>query len=109
MKSTRIVGAAISLSLSALLLSGIQAAHDFAYYVCFCLNVLGWLCFWSVSKPETAQHVVGRLWFSLPIQAIAIYALASTGHPKLAASSFLLSFVIMCMSFSVLRNKEAKE
>ena len=108
MKALRIVSAAISVSISAMLLSGIQAAHDFAYYVCLAMNIVGWLCCWAAGGKETAKTMVEGFWLSLPLSALSVYALASTGSPKLAASQFLLSFVIIAISFSVTQKKDAK-
>ena len=109
MKASRIVSAAISVLISAMLLSSIQAAHDFAYYLSLAMNILGWLFFWSAGRQETAKTLVDGMWISLPLSVLGIFALVSTGHPKLAASSFVLSFVALAISFSVLQQKDAKE
>lgn len=108
MKASRIVSAVISACISAMLLSGIQAAHDFAYYVCLAMNIVGWLCCWAAGRKETARTMVDGLWLSAPLTALYLYALASTGHPKLAASAFMLSFVILAVSFGTLQKKDAK-
>lgn len=109
MKKTRLVSAAISVSLSGLLLSGVQQAQDFAYYLCLAMNILAWLCCWSAARLDTAKTMVEGVWLSLPLTALSIYALASTGSPKLAASQFLLAFVILAISYSVLQVKEKAE
>lgn len=108
MKASRIVSAAISVSISAMLLSGIQAAHDFAYYISLAMNILAWMIFWSAGRKETAKTLVDGMWISLPLSLLGIFALASTGHPKLAASSFLLSFVVLAISFATLQQKDAE-
>lgn len=109
MKASRIVSAAISVLISSMLLFGTQAAHDFAYYVCLAMNIIGWLCCWVAGRKETARTMVDGIWLSVPLTVLYLYALASTGHPKLAASAFMLSFVILAVSFGTLQKKEAAQ
>ena len=103
-----IAGHSISILLSCFLLSGIQAAQDFAYYVMLFFNIFGWMFFWAAYKKEVAVKMVDGLWISLPLTALSIYALVSSGSPILAASNFFFCFVTLVISFSVIGREDSE-
>lgn len=98
MKKT-LISIAISLALSAALwLNG--SAGQFAVYVLTALTVLAWLgVLCGGVKGDAAKHV-RKFWpISTASTAIQIGSMIATGHPLLAASSFIVSFLIVAFAF----------
>lgn len=104
---SRLIGMCISVAMSCMLIWGEQWVHDFAFYAGVFMNVLSWVLVWfCFAKQVAEQHVKGLL-FGLPTFAFYLYALASTGHPALAASSFMVAFLMAVISFGVVKNGRA--
>ncbi|WP_448679996.1 hypothetical protein [Pseudomonas nicosulfuronedens] len=100
-----IISIVISLALSLSLISGIAQLSQFAFYVCAALNVLSWSgVLTGQVKGEVAEKIRDRVWVSIPASVFSLYALIFSGHPLLAASSFMVQAFILCFAFS----KQAK-
>ncbi len=96
----KIISNVMSILFSVALLSGVQALQDFAFYVLCVMNALAWVAlFCGIIKDEVAKELRSKLWLSIPSSAFQLYAMIVSGHPILAASSFLVSFFIMTMAF----------
>jgi hypothetical protein len=107
MKST-LVSTALSLAISLCLLLGTETAASFAYYVLVfftCLSVLG--IFTGVVKGELAARIRRYSFLSGLSTAFQLYALIATGHPLLAAASFIVSFFIVAIAFGTKEVKPA--
>jgi len=90
----------ISTLFSLALLSGIDALHQFAFYVLAVMNGLAWLAMLCGGiKDEVAANLRTYIWISLPSSLFSLYALIFTGHTILAASSFLVTFFILLLAF----------
>jgi hypothetical protein len=90
----------LSIGLSASLVLGVGALHDFAYYFLLILVALGWVAmFGGAMKGETAQTIRDRVWWSGFLTFVQLSALIYSGHPVLAAFSLLLSMLIVCSAF----------
>lgn len=86
------ISAAISLSL---LLGGAQL-HRFAFYVITAFNAMAWIGWASGAVTgEVAERILRCWWISVPSTGFQLYALIHSGHPMLAASTFLVSFFIV--------------
>lgn len=98
MKKT-LISVAISLALSAALWLG-GNAEQFAVYVLTVFNVLAWagvLC--GTVKGSTALSVRQHRPIKTISSAVQIGSMIATGHPVLAASSFIVSFLIVIFAF----------
>ncbi|MDI2594078.1 hypothetical protein POF45_21980 [Pseudomonas sp. 681] len=92
----KLISALISLVLSLCLLLGAPTAQDFAFYVLVVMNVLVWIGVLSgLIKVEVAKKLLKHAWVSVLSTGFQIYALIASGHPALAASSFLASFFMV--------------
>ncbi len=103
MKTT--ISIIISMTLSLSLLSGVAQLSQFAFYVCVIMNVLAWigvLC--GMVKDEISQRIRRTFWIQLLPSIFYVYALIFSGHPLLAASSFMVQAFILGFAFS----KQAK-
>ncbi len=99
MKKT-MISVVISLLFSAALLSGIDPLEQFAFYVNLVMNVLAWIFLLLVgTKDEIAAGVRRHAWVKAISSTIALYALVFSGHPVLAASSFMVQFFILLIAF----------
>lgn len=86
------ISAIISLSL---LFGGIQL-HRFAFYVTVVFNVMAWAgVLGGVVTGDAAVRIMHYFWVSLVSSCFHLYALIYSGHPMLAASSFLASLFIV--------------
>lgn len=100
-----IISIVISLALSFSLISGVAQLSQFAFYVCMALNGLAWIGVLSGQvKGEIAERIRKKAWINIPASMFSLYALIFSGHPLLAASSFMVQVGILVMAFS----KEAK-
>lgn len=100
-----IISIVISLSLSFSLISGMAQLSQFAFYVCLALNVLSWIgVITGQVKGEVAEKMRKKVWVSIPASVFSLYALIFSGHPLLAASSFMVQAFILGFAFS----KQAK-
>lgn len=96
----KIIGTAISVSLSCGLLFGGESLQQFAFYVMCGMSGIAWLClFCGAVKEEAAAEIRSRLWISLPSSAFSLYAMIATGHTILAAASFMATFFILILAF----------
>jgi hypothetical protein len=96
MKS-KIIAILISAAISAALLSGIDQLHLFAFYVSAVMNVLGWLVLVAGGVKKAAEKTKKYWWMGIPTTALSLYALIFTSHPMLAASSFILSVIVIAV------------
>ena len=101
---SRLIGISISVAMSCALIWGEQWMHDFAYYAQVFFNVMSWLLVWFCFAKEMAEKTISGWMLGIPSAAFSIYALASTGHPLLAASSFIVSFLMITISYGVVKN-----
>lgn len=101
----RLITTLVSISLSlALLLGG--SAHQFAFYVMLMMNILAWLAFMVGSfTPEVKHQIRSDAWINTPLSALSLFALITTDHPVLAASSFILTALILVRVYQ--RDSEA--
>lgn len=95
--SAPIIGAIISLAVSAALVSGVQFAHDVAFFVAAALTVLSWVMFLPaclLSLDKKGEIIHGWAWKS-PITVIYWGALVYSGHPYIFAASviFFVTFI----------------
>ncbi|SCZ13221.1 hypothetical protein [Pseudomonas sp. NFACC37-1] len=89
----------ISSALSLCLLLGPPSAHDFAFYVIGVLSFIAWtgvLC--GLIKGAVAEKIMQQVWLRTLFTGFQVYALIASGHPVLAASSFLVSFFIILIA-----------
>lgn len=92
----KLISAWISLVLSLCLLLGPAPAQDFAFYVLLVMTVLAWIgVFSGLIKGEIAKKLLSHAWISVLSTGLQVYALIVSGHPALAASSFLVSFFVI--------------
>lgn len=92
----KLISAWISLVLSLCLLLGPAPAQDFAFYVLLVMTVLAWIGVLSgLIKGEVAKKLLRYAWISVLSTGLQVYALIVSGHPALAASSFLVSFFMI--------------
>lgn len=99
MKS-KLISTSVSLFLSYLLVFGSESMHQFAFYVTVVMNVLAWIILLAGGiKPEVAARIRKWAWISLASTAVSIYALIVSGHPMLAASSFMVSSIVWMLAF----------
>lgn len=99
MKTANIVSTAIGVSLSCLLLLG-NPWHDFAYYTLLAFSILAWIGLLSGGvKGETAAKIREGAWLSCASTAFQLYAMVVTGHPILAATSFICSALIVTSAY----------
>lgn len=90
----------LGLALSGLLYFGQGAMHDFAFYVMVVFNVFSWLgVLFGLIKGDIAERIRNGVWLQVAGTAIQLWAMVETGHPVLAASSFIASFLIVCTAF----------
>lgn len=102
----KLFSALISLVLSQCLLMGSAAAQDFAFYVVVAMNVLCWLgALCGAIKGDTAKKVLNHAWVSVLSTGFQIYALIVSGHPALAASSFLGSAFIVILAIKATKTE----
>lgn len=95
----------LTVGLSAALAFGPEALHDFAYYTLLILMSICWLAlFTGPVKGKTAEEIRSRVWWSGFLSMVQISALIYSGHPLMAASSLLLSMLIVGGAF---REQEA--
>ena len=95
-----IVSFVLGLALSGLLYFGQGAMHDFAFYVMVVFNVFAWLgVLTGVIRDEIAARIRRTVWLQGAGTAVQLWAVVETGHPVLAASSFIVSFLIVCTAF----------
>jgi len=100
-----IISIVINLVLSFSLISGVAQLSQFAFYVCVACNVLSWIgVLTGQVKGDLAERMRKRVWVSIPISIFSLYALIFSGHPLLAASSFVVQAFIVGFAFS----KQAK-
>ncbi|WP_282372925.1 hypothetical protein [Pseudomonas sp. PS02290] len=98
---TKLISASVSLAFSLALLSGIYELHQFAFYVTLVMNVIAWaLLLAGQVKDEVASNIRRYPWISLPFSILSLYALIFTGHTVLAASSFMLTSLLLAVSFA---------
>lgn len=96
----KLLSALISILFSLALLSGIDALHQFAFYVLAVMNALAWMATLCVGvNKEVAADLRTYLWITLSSSAFSLYALIFTGHTILAASSFMVAFFILILAF----------
>ena len=101
----RLVTSIISASLSLILMLG-GAAHQFAFYVMLVMNILAWLAFMVGSfTPELKHQIRSGAWINSPLSALSLFPLITTDHPVLAASSFILTALILVRVYQ--RDSEA--
>lgn len=99
MKKT-VIPIVVSVALSLCLLSGVDDLSRFAFYVCIPMNVLVWLgILTGMVKGDVAARIRRTAWVNLPSSIFYVYALVFSGHPILAASSFMAQFLIMVTAF----------
>ena len=90
----------LSVGLSAALVFGSGALHDFAYYALLVFVSLGWLALLCAGvKGEVAETIRDRVWWSGFLSAVEISALIFSGHSVLAAFSLVLSMLIVASAF----------
>ncbi|HCE5836427.1 hypothetical protein [Pseudomonas aeruginosa] len=95
----------ISMTLSLSLLSGVAQLSQFAFYVCVIMNVLSWIVVLTGQvKCDVAEKIRKGAWIRIPASVFYLYALIFSGHPLLAASSFMAQAFILGFAFS----KQAK-
>lgn len=99
MKKSKIVSVILSLSISGMLLSGNPMGHQFAFYLALAINVFCWVFFWTAALPDTAKALRDKMWISLPLTGLNLFALTSTGHTALAASSAFLTIIMLGLAF----------
>ncbi|EML3184334.1 hypothetical protein ACM7LV_20045 [Pseudomonas aeruginosa] len=100
-----IISIVISLALSFSLISGVVQLSQFAFYVCAALNVLSWIVVLTGQvKYDVAEKIRKEVWIRIPPSVFYLYALIFSGHPLLAASSFMVQAFILGFAFS----KQAK-
>lgn len=103
MKTT--ISIIISMTLSLSLLSGIGQLSQFAFYVCAAANVLSWIAVLTGQvKYDVVEKIRKGVWIRIPASVFYLYALIFSGHPLLAASSFMVQAFILGFAFS----KQAK-
>lgn len=96
-----IVSIVISVALSLSLLLGDSALSTFALYVCAAFNVLAWIgVLGGGVKGEAAERIRKSMFVSLPSSILQICALIYSGHPAWAASSAVVSILIVCKAFA---------
>ncbi|WP_338544919.1 hypothetical protein V6W80_17240 [Pseudomonas benzopyrenica] len=99
MKTPHIVSTAISVALSTCLLIG-EPWHWFGFYTLLAFNILAWIGLLSGGvKGETASKIREGMWLSCASTAFQLYALIVTGHPILAAVSFICSALIVTAAY----------
>lgn len=103
---SKIIGIFTSVVMSCMLIFGEQWMHDFAYYAQVFINVMGWVIVWFCFVKEVAEKAIAGWVLGIPSFAFSLYALASTGHPLLAASSFIVSFLMITISYGVAKGKQ---
>ncbi|WP_317847773.1 hypothetical protein [Pseudomonas sp. HTZ2] len=90
-----LISTAISAVISLSLLFGNTQLHRFAFYVTMAFNVLAWIGWASGAVTgEVVERLLRYWWISVPSTGFQLYALISSNHPGLAASVFLVSFLI---------------
>ncbi|MFL1845961.1 hypothetical protein [Pseudomonas aeruginosa] len=100
-----IISIVISLALSFSLISGVVQLSQFAFYVCAAANVLSWIVVLTGQvKYDVAEKIRKGVWIIIPASVFYLYALIFSGHPLLAASSFMVQAFILGFAFS----KQAK-
>lgn len=99
------IAVAISVCLSLALLSGIESLHKFAFYVCFVMNGLAWLGLLVGLDEDTKASIRKTTLIKTASTAFSLYSLISTGHPMLAASSFVCSALIVATVFAPTKRK----
>lgn len=98
MKRTLIL-AIISLALSAALVSSIPDLSAFSYYVALVFNILAWVALLAGAVAGDAAHNIMRdLWVTSVTGAIGLMALVFSGHPVLAASSFVCTVLTVAVA-----------
>ncbi|AUA31678.1 hypothetical protein CWR53_03240 [Pseudomonas sp. SGAir0191] len=91
-----LISTGISAIISLSLLFGGTQLHRFAFYVTVVFNVMAWAGVLSgVVTGDAAERIMHYFWMSLISSSFQLYALIYSGHPMLAASSFLVSLFIV--------------
>lgn len=96
----QIITTAISLAMSACLYFGGDQLHAFAFYVLVVFSALAWIAVLTVGvKEDAAKRVRDGVWVSGASTVVQLSAMIATGHPILAASSFVCSALIVGAAF----------
>lgn len=91
--------AVISLALSAALVSGIPDLSTFSFYVAAAFNVLAWIGLLAGAvKGEAARNIMRHAWISAITTTVGLAALILSGHPILAASSFICTVLTVAIA-----------
>ena len=101
---SRVIGMCISVAMSCMLIWGEQWVHDFAFYAGAFMNGLYWRLVWFCFAKKVAQAHLKGVILGIPSFVFYLYALASTGHPILAASSFMVAFLMTVISLGVIKH-----
>lgn len=103
---SRFIGMFTSVVMSCMLIFGEQWMHDFAFYVGLFFNCLSWCLVWAHMTKGLAEKTVVRWLWGIPSFSLYLYALASTGHPLLAASAFTVSMLSVAISYVVVKGEQ---
>ncbi len=96
-----IITIAVSVSISLCLLSSDQSVSDFGFYVAVTINVLAWIgVIAGFVKEAEAKQIRRSFLIMLPSTFFSIYAAIASGHPMLAASAAIISFLIASRAFA---------
>ncbi len=96
-----IITIAVSVSISLCLLSSDQSVSDFGFYVAVVVNVLAWIGVLAGGVKEAVAEQIRRSFLiMLPSTFFSIYAAIASGHPMLAASAAIISFLIASRAFA---------
>lgn len=98
---SKLISSVASIAVSSCLIFGSDSAQQFAYYVMITMTVLAWLALLSgVVTREMAREELAYIWLHIPLSAYSIYALVTSGHPALAASSLIFALVYWAKAYS---------